>query len=342
MKIKKIIAAVCAAAAVLSLAGCGKQDNVSSTVSEPLPQSSTQSSTKSSAEAESSQPAQDNTTSEPDIDNEYCMSNEDIQRIIKVLTLPEKCCIKFQIVGYDIEQYNLKSEMDMGAYVCVGDEETSYQVQIKCLFNISTNMTSQEKAAFILWLSTKLEGTVSEEIDKGIENIVFIINDNKNNPVFKWLAYKKEGKIQQRMEITDIDVEMALDKVKQDINKWELREDPKTYVISSSSGTTSQPTTSEPTSTPSSSSIGIDPNLVRPEVKEALDAYEKLMTDYYDFMKKYNSAADKTPLMLEYLNMLQSYSDAIDKLNAIQDMELTTAESLYYYEVTARVLAKMS
>lgn len=109
------------------------------------------------------------------------------------------------------------------------------------------------------------------------------------------------------------------------------------------SESTSEPAVeSEPASKPTSTPTLVDPNLLRPEVKNALDAHEAYMNEYCDFMKKYNAAEDKSSWMTGYFAILEKYSIAIDKLNELDDIELTDAETAYYLEVTTRVLAKMS
>lgn len=106
---------------------------------------------------------------------------------------------------------------------------------------------------------------------------------------------------------------------------------------------TSEPVaTSEPVSEPISIPTIVDQKLVRPEVKDALDAYEAYMNEYCDFMKNYNAAEDQASLMLGYFAILEKYSLAADKLSELDDIELTEAEAAYYLEVTTRVLARMS
>lgn len=334
MKIKKIIAAVCAAGVALCFAGCGKQQEiVSSTVSESVPQSSVQEESSLPVQTESSQPAQDNNTSEVNNDSEYRMPKDHVRRIVKVLERPESEHIDSSTMQFDIEQYNVKSVLNLDEYAV--RENGDIIRQLKLVFNISTNITLQEKAVAVLYYNAYLYLIAEEHINnKDYENIVMIANDNIGNLFLVSLAYEKDGGVEYDKVSLDADVLKAIDEVK----KWELQEEPTISVISPSSGTTSQPTTSEPTSTPSI----VNPNLLRPEVKEALDSYEALMNEYFDFMKKYNNATDKSSMIMGYLEVLQKYSDAMDKLNAIDDLELTTAENAYYLEVTTRVLARMS
>lgn len=343
MKIKKIIATTCAAAVAMCMAGCGKQQEiVSSTVSESVPQSSVQEESSQSVQEESSQPTQDNNTSEANKDSDVILGSDDFGRVVKVLTFLEKDRSYYSISCLEIEQYNIKADVNISVYNSIDNAKISYYVLE--IINISTNMTSQEKAAFIIyWLTPTVYETVENTIkEKGGEDFVIIVNDNKNNPVLIWLAYEKDGKIKHKMEFADIEVVKAAFDVKENSDKWEYNGVGKFYTIFSTPDPTSQPTTSEPTSEPTSTPSVVNPNLVRPEVKEALDAYEALMNEYFDFMKKYNSAADKSSMVMGYLEVLQKYSDAMDKLNAIDDLELTTAENAYYLEVTTRVLARMS
>lgn len=338
MKVKRILAAVCAAGVALCLAGCGKQQEiVSSTVSESVPQSTNQEESSQPVQEESSQPVQDNNTSEVNNDSEYRMSKDHVRRIVKVLERPQSEHIDSSTMQFDIEQYNVKSVLNLDEYAV--RENGDIIRQLKLVFNISTNITLQEKAVAVLYYNAYLYLIAENHIiNKDYENIVMIANDNIGNPFLVSLAYEKDGGVEYDKVSLDADVLKAIDEVK----KWELQEVPTISVISPSSGTTFQPTTSEPTSTPTSTPSVVNSNLVRPEVKEALDAYEALMNEYFDFMKKYNNATDKSSMIMGYLEVLQKYSDAMDKLNAIDDLELTTAENAYYLEVTTRVLARMS
>lgn len=122
--------------------------------------------------------------------------------------------------------------------------------------------------------------------------------------------------------------------------------------VSTSSKRESEPIVSEPTSEPAVESEAtnepisipniVDQKLLRPKVKDALDAYEAYMNEYCDFMKNYNAAADKSAWMTGYFAILEKYSIAMDKLSELDEIELTDAETAYYLEVTTRVLARMS
>lgn len=80
---------------------------------------------------------------------------------------------------------------------------------------------------------------------------------------------------------------------------------------------------------------------IRPEIKEALDAYEAFMDEYIAFMEKFENSDDTLSLMTEYLDYLQKYADAMEKIGALETDDMTEAESLYYAEVTLRVSQKL-
>ncbi len=80
---------------------------------------------------------------------------------------------------------------------------------------------------------------------------------------------------------------------------------------------------------------------IRPEVKEAIDAYESFIDEYCEFMVKYEKSDGTDPkLLLEYIQMvgkLESYSTKIDDMEG----DLTDAEYWYYVEVINRCNEKL-
>lgn len=82
---------------------------------------------------------------------------------------------------------------------------------------------------------------------------------------------------------------------------------------------------------------------IRPEVKEFLDSYEAFMDEYVAFMQRYNSASqtDLAAMMGDYASFLNRYAEFSEKIDAMDESELTTAETAYYLEVTSRVSQKL-
>lgn len=80
---------------------------------------------------------------------------------------------------------------------------------------------------------------------------------------------------------------------------------------------------------------------IRPEFKEAMDSYEAFFDEYVDFMKKYQQNPSDLSLVTEYLDYMTRYTDAMEKMNALDDGTLSTEESAYFIEVTARINKKL-
>ena len=82
-------------------------------------------------------------------------------------------------------------------------------------------------------------------------------------------------------------------------------------------------------------------NTIRPEVKEAIDAYEAFVDEYCEFMKKY-SESDGTDLSIltDYFTFMSKLENYSDKMDAMED-DLTDAEYWYYIEVLNRCNEKM-
>ena len=85
----------------------------------------------------------------------------------------------------------------------------------------------------------------------------------------------------------------------------------------------------------------VSENTIRPEVKEAIDAYETFVDEYCEFMKKY-SESDGTDLSIltDYFTFVSKLENYSDKMDAMED-DLTDAEYWYYIEVLNRCNEKM-
>lgn len=84
-------------------------------------------------------------------------------------------------------------------------------------------------------------------------------------------------------------------------------------------------------------------NGMRPEFKEAMDSYEKFMTEYCDFMKKYDdSNGSDLSLLSDYADYMSKYSQFVsdfDKWDS--DPEMNNTEMAYYIDVQARISKKL-
>ena len=77
---------------------------------------------------------------------------------------------------------------------------------------------------------------------------------------------------------------------------------------------------------------------IRPEVKEAIDAYETVMNGYIEFMSTYDTS-DFTALGA-YIQWMSDMTEASEKFNALEG-DLTDEEYVYYLEVLNRVNGKL-
>lgn len=78
---------------------------------------------------------------------------------------------------------------------------------------------------------------------------------------------------------------------------------------------------------------------IRPEIKEAIDSYEAFVDEYCTFMTEY-SLTDLSKLST-YNELIQKELVMTQKFEALEKEELTTAEALYYSEVSLRCSQKM-
>lgn len=79
---------------------------------------------------------------------------------------------------------------------------------------------------------------------------------------------------------------------------------------------------------------------IRPEFKEAMDAYVKFFDDYCDFCVKFSQSKDDPSMMMDYLTWMTDYSETMEKIDEIDEESLTPAEDAYYLEATLRIEKK--
>jgi len=79
---------------------------------------------------------------------------------------------------------------------------------------------------------------------------------------------------------------------------------------------------------------------IRPEIKEAIDAYEAFIDEYIAFMKKYSDSGNDISMLVDYMSFvskLETYSNKMDAL----EKDLNDAELIYFYEVVNRCNLKL-
>ena len=103
-----------------------------------------------------------------------------------------------------------------------------------------------------------------------------------------------------------------------------------------------EPAEVESEETTESASNNTDDGEVSAEFKEMMDSYEAFFDEYVEFMKRYNENPSDSELMLQLSSMMTKEADMLKKMEALEDNEMTTAESAYYLEVTARIYEKLA
>ena len=85
----------------------------------------------------------------------------------------------------------------------------------------------------------------------------------------------------------------------------------------------------------------VSDNIIRPEIKEAIDAYEAFIDEYCEFMTKYaESDGSDLGLLVDYATFMSKLEDYTENFDALED-DLTDAEYWYYIEVMNRCNEKM-
>lgn len=80
---------------------------------------------------------------------------------------------------------------------------------------------------------------------------------------------------------------------------------------------------------------------MRPEFKEAIDAYEEFFDEYVTFMKKYSESGNELSMLTDYLAFLDSYAKNMEKLSELESQDLNDAELAYYTEAMVRINIKL-
>ena len=80
---------------------------------------------------------------------------------------------------------------------------------------------------------------------------------------------------------------------------------------------------------------------LRPEFKEAMDAYEAFYDEYCDFMEEYMKNPTDFQLLLKYSELLAKAEEMDRTFEEWDDTELNDAELKYYLEVSNRIMQRL-
>lgn len=89
-----------------------------------------------------------------------------------------------------------------------------------------------------------------------------------------------------------------------------------------------------PSTEPASESI----DGMRPEFKEAMDAYEAFYEEYCEFMISYKENPTDTDLLLKYSELLTNVEEIEKAFEEWDEAEMNDVELKYYLDVTNRVM----
>lgn len=109
----------------------------------------------------------------------------------------------------------------------------------------------------------------------------------------------------------------------------------------SEASTTKESVSSEKTDAVTAESTtggAVSEDLIRSEVKDAIDAYEAYIDEYCKFMETYDSG--NTVLLMQYMQMLAKIEEYSQKWEKMEE-DWTEAELTYFWEVSLRCNEKM-
>ena len=93
--------------------------------------------------------------------------------------------------------------------------------------------------------------------------------------------------------------------------------------------------TKEPTPEPTPEQV--QTSGIRPEFKEAMDAYEAFYAEYCEFLKEYQKNPSDLGLLTKYATMMKKAEEADRAFEKWDDEDLNKEELAYYIDVTARI-----
>lgn len=94
----------------------------------------------------------------------------------------------------------------------------------------------------------------------------------------------------------------------------------------------------EPPTEPSTEATEALVNGMRPEFKEAMDAYEAFYREYCDLLKKYTENPTDFSILGQYTNMLTKMDEVEKAFEKWDESDLNSEELKYYLDVNNRVM----
>ena len=89
-----------------------------------------------------------------------------------------------------------------------------------------------------------------------------------------------------------------------------------------------------------SSEEEVGENVIRDDVKSAIDSYEAFIDEYCEFMKRFSENSSDISMLLDYAQFMSKYTDMSNEFEALEK-DLTLAETNYYIQVMNRCNQKM-
>ena len=125
----------------------------------------------------------------------------------------------------------------------------------------------------------------------------------------------------------------------------DLDKDPSTSLVEPTKGNSKEPTKNDEievdTPTESTASNNATTTGIRPEFKEAMDAYEAFYDEYCDILKKYYANPTDMSLLTEYTELMKKAVDVDSAFAKWENENLNNEELKYYLDVNNRVMKKL-
>lgn len=207
-------------------------------------------------------------------------------------------------------------------------------------YNVAVHIDFEHNAIFSTYdVDVSVDGTKQQTLKHGTDSdFTLSLTEGEHSIVF---ANSEDASVDGSVLLNVTEDMKVSYKISCHRNEVKI-EDKNSSTVNESSVVSSADHEASVTSVPEENSSGsILGDVIRPEIKEAVDSYEAFVDEYCDFLKKMSKTSDTITMLEEYNKYIEKLSDMSEKFDKIENEDLTTAESAYYTEVMLRCNKKM-
>lgn len=170
-----------------------------------------------------------------------------------------------------------------------------------------------------------LEDWIKLGMDSGIADFILVLQDSGkaylDGKIFEWQLVNNGIKFEDTTcALSDGEIVMELQEI---TAYWQKASDDQTF-----------PEQEDATAETAA-------NGIRPEFKEAMDAYEAFYDEYCELLEKYKANPTDFTILTKYMDMMAKIEDVDKAFNAWNSSDLSAEELKYYLDVSTRIQKKL-